>query len=112
MDAEGGMSDLLALSDERDVQLELRHRAYREGYVEGSGEQWAAGYAAAIADVKRAQHQAVAAVDLAGKRMAPGGTAWLATVERNGGTEYGGAGQPRVPVDLAVIEAARKRGKA
>ena len=62
-------ANLLALSDERDVHLALRHRAYREGYMEGSGEQWSAGYAAAVADVKRAQH------DAPSRRLAPGGAA-------------------------------------
>lgn len=105
-------TDLLSLSDERDAQLELRRRAYREGYMEGSGEQWSAGYAAAMADVKRTRRQLVDAIPVAVARLAPGGAAWLAAVERNDGTEYGGAGQPRVPVGAAVIEAARRRGPA
>lgn len=92
-------AELLDRSRERDVQLELRHRAYREGYMEGSGEQWSAGYAAAIAHVKRIQHITVA-------QLAPGGAAWLDSVKRNGGTEYGGAGKPRVPVDLVTVELA------
>lgn len=55
-------ADLLALSDERDAQLELRHRAYREGYMDGSRDQWSAGYAAAVGDVKAAQHGIVGAL--------------------------------------------------
>jgi hypothetical protein len=51
---------LLELSDERDVQLELRLRAFREGYLEGSRDQWSAGYAAAIGDVKAAEHEITA----------------------------------------------------
>jgi hypothetical protein len=100
------MSDLLDLSHERDEQIELRKRAFREGYMEGSGEQWSAGYAAAIADVKRFQHITVT-------QLAPGGAAWLNSVKRNGATEYGGAGKPRVPVDLVTVELAEMmlRGK-
>ncbi len=101
-------ADLLSLSHERDVQLELRHRAYREGYMEGSAEQWSAGYAAAVADMKAVQRDLVAAVDRAGRRRAPGGAAWLASVQRHDGTEYGGAGKPRVPIPPAAIETARK----
>jgi hypothetical protein len=92
-------AELLELIDERDMWLALRHDAYREGYMAGAQDQWAAGYVAAIADVKRTQHQTV-------KQLAPGGAAWLDTVKRNGGTEYGGAGKPRVPVDIVAIELA------
>jgi hypothetical protein len=82
--------------------------------MEGSGEQWSAGYAAAMADAKRTRHALVAAIPVAVARLNPGGAAWLAAVERNGGTEYGGAGQPRVPVDQAAIELARNmlKGRA
>ena len=59
-------ADLLALSDERDTQLQLRHRAYREGYAEGARGQWSAGYAAAMADMKRVQLGLVDALDLVG----------------------------------------------
>ena len=48
------------------------------------------------------------AIRLVAHRAAPGGAAWLAAVERHGGTEYGGAGQSRIPVPAAVIERARK----
>jgi hypothetical protein len=50
---------VLSQSNERDQQLELRHRAYREGHVDGGRDQWSAGYAAAVTDVKRAQHDLV-----------------------------------------------------
>jgi hypothetical protein len=57
-------ADLLSLSDERDMQLELRHRAYREGYLEGSRDQWSAGYAAAVGDMKAAQHAVIPQLQL------------------------------------------------
>ncbi len=104
---------LLELSDERDTALKLRHAAYREGYVRGAQDQWSAGYAAAIGDVKRDQHELVSAVRLSLTRSAPAGAAWLAAVVRNDGTEYGGAGQPRVavpPVDIARVR--REQGGA
>jgi hypothetical protein len=96
--------ELLELSAERDRWERLREDAYREGYMCGAQDQWAEGYAAAIADVKRIRHQAV-------KRLAPGGEAWLEAVKRHGGTEYGGAGKPRVPVDPRALELARLTGK-
>ena len=104
-------ADLLDRSDERDTALKLRHAAYREGYVHGAQDQWAAGYVSAIADVKRLQHEHVEAVRLGVRRLAPGGEAWLASVERHNGTEYGGAGKPRVPVDPRDIEQARREAK-
>ena len=54
--------DLLAISAERDAQLELRHRAYREGFADGARDQYSAGYAAAITDVKSAEHDLVGAL--------------------------------------------------
>jgi hypothetical protein len=48
--------ELLGLSDKRDRQLELRQAAWAEGYRAGAAGQFEAGYAAAIADVKAAQH--------------------------------------------------------
>lgn len=69
---------------------------------------WSEGYAAAIADVKAAEHGAVDAIRLAVARSAPGGAVWLAAVERHGGTERGADGKPRVPVRPAVIERARQ----
>ena len=93
------LGELLDRSDERDTALKLRHAAYREGYVNGARDQWAAGYVAAVADVKRAQHMTV-------KQLAPGGAAWLDSVKRNSGTEYGGTGKPRVPVDPRAIQLA------
>lgn len=99
---------LIALSDERDAQLELRHHAYREGYRDGARDQFSAGYAAAIADVKRTWHEIAAAVGLACRRLTPGGDVWLDSVIRNRATEYGGAGKPRVPADPAAIVLAWK----
>jgi len=93
------LGELLDRSDERDRYETRIGRAFREGYVHGARDQWAAGYASAIADVKRIQHQTV-------KQLAPGGAAWLNTVKRNGGTEYGGAGKPRVPVDPGAVQVA------
>lgn len=55
---------VLSQSAERDAQLKLRHRAYREGYLEGSHDQWSAGYAAAIEDVKAAEHEIAARLHL------------------------------------------------
>ena len=110
-------AELLDRSRERDVQLGLRHRAYREGYMEGGRDQWSAGYTAAVADLKRTQAELVTvlgqAAELAARRRVPG-AAWLAAVERHGGTEYGGAGKPRVPVDPARIELGRQmlKGRA
>jgi len=95
----GQAAELLELSDERDQWHALVLGAYREGYVHGGQDQRTEGYVAAIADVKRIQHQTV-------KQLAPGGAAWLDAVKRNGGTEYGGARKPRVPVDPVAIEVA------
>ncbi len=99
-------AELLEVSRERDVQLSLRLAAYREGWSAGARQQWDLGYVAAIESVKRMEQEVTAAVALAGRRLDPGGEAWLAAVARNGGTEYGGRGRPRVPVDLALIEMA------
>ncbi len=52
-------AELLALSDERDRHLELRLAAWREGYRAGlsaAAGEYDAGYAQAIADIKRVQH--------------------------------------------------------
>jgi hypothetical protein len=46
----------LSQSDERDAQLELRLEAYREGWQDGARDQYSAGYAAAVGDMKSAQH--------------------------------------------------------
>lgn len=101
------LAGLLELSDERDQWHARILGAWQEGYVHGAQDQWTEGYVAAIADVKRAQHMTV-------RQLAPGGEAWLATVRRNGGTGYGGAGKPRVPVWIGAIELARQMrgGKA
>jgi hypothetical protein len=71
----------------------------------------ALGYVRAIEDVKAAQHGLVDAVRLGGRRLAPRGAAWLAAVERCGGTEYGGQGRPRVPVPAELLAAARETGR-
>ena len=98
------VAGLLALSAERDAQLAARLAAWREGYATGAAEERAAGYAAAIADVKRDQHELAAAVRLGLARSAPGGAAWLWSVLRHGATEYGGQGRSRVPVPTTDIE--------
>lgn len=107
-------SALLTLSDERDAALQLRHAAYREGYLDGGRDQWDAGYAAAIGDMKRTEHELVDSIRLTSRRFAPGGAAWLAAVAAHGLTEYGGAGRPRVPVAPEVIAQAcrEQRGRA
>lgn len=89
----------LALSDERDQQDALRQQVEAEAFRRGQAEAESRGYARAIADVKRAQHQIVDAVRLEGERNRPArGGIWEANVRAHGGTEYGGAGKPRVPV--------------
>lgn len=98
---------LLELSAERDAHLQLRHAAYREGWMAGSQDEWSRGYAEGVGAVKAAQHELVNAVRLGVRRLVPSGDAWAAAVARHGGTEYGGAGRPRVPVSPAVVEVAR-----
>jgi hypothetical protein len=49
--------DLLALSDERDAQLQLRLEAYREGWQDGARNEYSRGYSDAVSDMKSAQHQ-------------------------------------------------------
>jgi hypothetical protein len=44
--------------------------------------------------------------ELLKRRAAPGGASYYAAVLRNGGTEFGGVGKPRVPVSAEVCEAA------
>jgi hypothetical protein len=90
------------------AEVEYRRVLCREAALAERDRAWSQGYAAAIADVKAAEHGTVAAVRLAGLRSRPGGAAWLAEVERHGGTEYGGAGKPRRPVPPEVIEQARR----
>ena len=92
------MSDLL------DGQLRMRLQAFREGWRAAElahADDYDRGYSDAIADVKRIQHATV-------KLLAPGGAAWLDSVKRHGGTDYGGAGKPRVPVDPVAIDLARR----
>jgi hypothetical protein len=50
------VAELVERSDLLDLSLKLRLRAWRDGYREGARGQYEAGYAAAIADVKGAQH--------------------------------------------------------
>jgi hypothetical protein len=102
------LAELLDRSAERDASLRARLAAWREGCARGAGQRFEEGYVTAIADVKRAQHELVDRVRLEVRRLAPGGAAWLASVERHGGTEFGGIGHPRVPVGPADIERARR----
>jgi hypothetical protein len=90
------------------AEVELRRQLCREAAAAERERSWSAGYIAAVADMKRVQHEVRDAVRLVGRRAVPGGVAWLAAVERHGGTEYGGAGQSRIPVPAAVIERARE----
>jgi hypothetical protein len=88
--------------------------AYRRGWADGSRGQYERGRADAAADIKATWHQVVDRVRLTGRRLAPGGDIWLRSVLAHGGTEYGGQGRPRVPVDQAVIESAAEtlKGRA
>lgn len=57
-----GVSDLLAESDRRDVELAARLAAWREGFAVGAAQaekRWQAGYVAACADVKATEHELV-----------------------------------------------------
>lgn len=45
--------ELLGLSDERDIQLELRHRAWREGWHAGYADGYGAGHQDEAADRDR-----------------------------------------------------------
>ena len=101
------VGDLVAALPDPLAELEYRGQLAREAAAAEHEHAWSSGYAAAIADVKRTDHGLVRVLQLSGLRSAPGGPAWLAAVERNGGSEYGGAGQPRVAVAAEVIERAR-----
>ncbi len=90
------------------AEVELRRQLCREAAAAERERSWSEGYAAAVADIKRVQHEVRDAVRLVGRRAAPCGGAWLDAVERHDGTEYGGTGQPRIPVPAAVIERARE----
>jgi hypothetical protein len=107
-------AEAIELAEEIELHGQLRLAAYRTGFEAGRTSAYSAGRADAIADVKRTWHQVFGAVQLAGRRLAPGGDAWLDTVRRHGGTEYGGVGKPRVPVNNVVIETAINdmRGRA
>jgi hypothetical protein len=54
--AEAPRTAWLALSDERDLHLRLRLEAWRDGYRAAAAAQFEAGYVAAVADVKAAEH--------------------------------------------------------
>jgi hypothetical protein len=104
-----------ALLDAIDPAAEIRYRRAlaREAADAGRERAWSQGYAAAIADVKAADHAIPAAIRRFGRprpdpASSPAGAAWLASVIRNGGTEYAGAGRPRVPVPATVIERAKE----
>jgi hypothetical protein len=84
----------------------------REAASAGHEHGLALGYARAIEDIKSTEHDVVRAVRLAGRRHVPGGEAWLAAVERNGGTEYDGEGLPRAPVSAEVIARARDAARS
>ena len=90
------------------AEVAYRRRLCREAARAERERATSQGYVAAIEDMKRTEHQIVHAIRLVAHRAAPGGTAWLAAVERHGGTEYSGAGQSRIPVPAAVIERARE----
>jgi hypothetical protein len=101
----------LALSDERDLWRAHADAMWRDGYragCAGAADEFSRGYAAAIADVKAVEHGLVNVVRLACRRSRPGGAAWLAEVERHGGTEFAGVGKPRRPIPPDVIEHARQ----
>ncbi len=53
---QGELAALLALSDERDTWTRRLLAAWQQGYAAGAAGQFDAGYAAAIADVKAAEH--------------------------------------------------------
>ncbi len=99
-----------ALADLIDPALESRYRMTLVKQAADAAHElgWSAGYAAAIGDVKRAEHEMRDAIRLAGRRMDPRGAVWLAAVTRHGGTEYGGENRPRVPVPGPLIERARQ----
>lgn len=90
------------------TEIAYRQALAREAASAGQDRAWSKGYAQAIADVKAVEHDLVKVMRLALRRSAPGGAVWLETVERHGGTEYGGANHPRVPVPTLVITAARQ----
>jgi hypothetical protein len=67
--ADGAVSErqrraVLALSDERDAQLRLRLRAWREGRRAGYDAGWRDGFVAAVDGYKAAQQKAVRDLDL------------------------------------------------
>lgn len=100
---------LAALVDaiDHETDHELRRQLAAEAYQRGQDDAYSAGYVAAVADMKRTQHELVDAFRLTGLRYSPRGAVWLAAVERNCGTEFGGLGMPRVPVPPEVVKAAK-----
>jgi hypothetical protein len=108
-------ADVAALVDALDPLAEIRYRRAlaQEAALAQRERSWSEGYAAAIADVKAADHAIPAAIRRYGRprpdpASSPAGAAWLAAVDRHGGTEYGGAGKPRVPVPPEAIARARR----
>lgn len=103
-------ADVAALAAAIDHEAEIRYRRVlaQEAALARRERSWSEGYAAAVADVKREQHELVRGIQLEAGRVAPGGPAWLAAVDRHGGTEYGGTGRPRVAVRREAIERARR----
>jgi hypothetical protein len=99
---------LLELSNDRDRWRTYVLAMWRAGHAAGAVGEFERGYAAAVADVKAAEHGLVEVVRLACRRSRPGGAAWLAEVERHDGTEHGGVGKPRRPVPTEIIEQARR----
>jgi hypothetical protein len=97
--------NVAALVDAIDPAAEIRYRQAlaREAAIAQQERSWSEGYAAAVADIKRAEHELLRAVRLGLARTAPAGAAWLAAVTRNGGTQYAGAGRPRVAVPAVDI---------
>jgi hypothetical protein len=90
------------------AEIEYRRALCREAAEAARERAWGEGYVAAVADIKRTEHDLVDAARLAGLRARPAGAAWLAAAQRNNATEYGGEGKPRVQVPAGVIDRARE----
>jgi hypothetical protein len=91
-----------------DTEAAYRRQLATEAYQRGQDDAYSAGYVAAVEDVKCTEHELVDVMRLVGLRARPCGVAWLAAVDRHGGTEWGGAGQPRVQVPADAIERAKE----
>lgn len=106
-----GAADLVEeIGDRAAADLAAFRDAYRLGFETGVtvGEQRANAEILAedeqiTADRKMLQVRA----ELAALRSQPSGPAYYASVLRNGGTEFGGIGRPRVPIPAEVLDAAR-----